>query len=416
MVLNGGWPIVIPVAVVLGISMGLIGAHLWRGWTMAYRPTGPREERRTRVTWQARLTTAFWRPDHLAALTVGGLGIALILLLLPAWPGHHEARQMEAFAAGAWMIGSAVGAGLSRLQRSGWGRMGGFGDADRARFALLEAIDGFSHAQWVKYLGGVAMLTRSLARGGDPTLILPRLTARLASYESLIRPQMLEIRRLLHMADIEPGLVADLAAEMAVIDSQLLRLAEPDQGSLCDTDLTRLAEAAEKVHLTVEALFQELGRHFSTDLVKVLQQTVVRAGEEAADIRIDSSIDDDLPLVFGRAGELGNIFENLLSNAVRAVRATASKRPPLIQVKTQREGGLVTVLVIDSGPGIPPDKMGVLFDRRAAGPSQHGRGLAYAARRLHQVDGRIGVLDTATTSGTTIAVTLRTLKAGRPRG
>ena len=63
-------------------------------------------------------------------------------------------------------------------------------------------------------------------------------------------------------------------------------------------------------------------------------------------------------VVAGIEGRLGQVFRNLISNAV-------SFSPPggTIRLSARRERGEVVVTVADQGPGIPPDKLEAIFSR-----------------------------------------------------
>ena len=103
------------------------------------------------------------------------------------------------------------------------------------------------------------------------------------------------------------------------------------------------------------------------------------------------SLDDDLPLLEGDAGQLERAFANLLENAVRY-----SQGKP-VSVRARVVGDRVRVRIVDQGPGIRAgelERIFVPFYRSPAQPSSHqgsGLGLAIAKGFVEVNGGRISV-------------------------
>jgi two-component system sensor histidine kinase ChvG len=81
------------------------------------------------------------------------------------------------------------------------------------------------------------------------------------------------------------------------------------------------------------------------------------AGEDGPHFQLDLPGHYDL-IVSGLEGRLGQVFRNLISNAV-------SFSPPggEIRLSARREQGVVWISVSDQGPGMPPDKLDAIFNR-----------------------------------------------------
>ena len=96
-----------------------------------------------------------------------------------------------------------------------------------------------------------------------------------------------------------------------------------------------------------------------------------------------------VPQVPGRAGQLNQVFMNLLANAGEAVGEKGE-----VWIKTWQEGGRVLVSVRDSGPGIPAENLEKVFDpfftTKAVGKGT-GLGLAITYGIVEQHRGEIKV-------------------------
>jgi two-component system sensor histidine kinase ChvG len=113
-----------------------------------------------------------------------------------------------------------------------------------------------------------------------------------------------------------------------------------------------------------------------------------QGGEPPVAIALD--VPEDL-VVRGIESRLGQVFQNLISNAV-------SFSPPggSVRVSASRQGSAATVLVEDDGPGIPPGKLDAIFGRfyseRPAGEAfgrHSGLGLSIAKQIVETLGGRI---------------------------
>jgi signal transduction histidine kinase len=97
----------------------------------------------------------------------------------------------------------------------------------------------------------------------------------------------------------------------------------------------------------------------SVDVGPGLQDTLrvlaAKAREKGAAISLD--VQPDLPRVRASAGELNQIWLNLIDNALDAIGDAGR-----VEVRAWLEAGRVAVRVIDDGPGIPPDILPNVFD------------------------------------------------------
>lgn len=127
------------------------------------------------------------------------------------------------------------------------------------------------------------------------------------------------------------------------------------------------------------------------DLVQGLSNTVAvlkskaRAKSAAVDVRVETR----LPRVRGFAGELNQIWANLIDNALDAVPDSGH-----VDVLANREGRRVVVRVVDNGKGIPPEIRNRIFDpfftTKPMGQGT-GLGLDIVRRLVRHNDGEISV-------------------------
>lgn len=159
------------------------------------------------------------------------------------------------------------------------------------------------------------------------------------------------------------------------------------------SDLTTLSLMKKEVHrLTafVENILNisatEAGRinlhPVPLSLAMVLKDVLTKFGAIPGAERIRVELDGNLPLVMGDESILQSIFTHLLDNALKY----APEGPVLVETFPGR--ARLRVQVTDSGPGIPPEKRRLLFQRfqrLEASDSQsvygHGLGL-YLSRRM----------------------------------
>lgn len=104
-----------------------------------------------------------------------------------------------------------------------------------------------------------------------------------------------------------------------------------------------------------------------------------KARRKSASVAVE--LDEGLPRVRGFAGELNQVWGNLIDNALDAVSENGS-----VEVTAKREGQRVVVRVVDNGPGIPASVRGRIFDPFfTTKPMGQGTGLGLdIVRRLVQ--------------------------------
>ncbi|ADJ15856.1 ATP-binding protein [Halalkalicoccus jeotgali] len=119
-----------------------------------------------------------------------------------------------------------------------------------------------------------------------------------------------------------------------------------------------------------------------------------------------------LPVVMGTPGQLEQVFQNLLSNAIHY----AGEGPARVHVSAARTGGWWTVTVSDDGTGIEPEYADAIFElfERATTDEEHagsGIGLALCERIVERHGGEIWV-ESAPGEGAAFSFTLPAVDGG----
>ena len=147
-----------------------------------------------------------------------------------------------------------------------------------------------------------------------------------------------------------------------------------------------IERAATRIHDLVASVkgFTQMDNLAGPEAVNVetgLRDTirVIASKAKAKGAAVALEVEPDLPKVSATAGELNQIWVNLIDNALDALPESGS-----IEVSACREFDRVVVRVIDDGPGIPPDIVSQIFDPFfTTKPPGHGIGLGLEiSRRL----------------------------------
>ena len=190
--------------------------------------------------------------------------------------------------------------------------------------------------------------------------------------------------------DAIPARMADrigkLEAETATVSQMITEL----------LDLARIESGGRQLHLD------------DVDLGRVAEDTVerLRPFAERQHVQLATTVAPDLPFVSGEASQLGQVFANLIHNAVKFSPPQTS-----VTVSVQRVGDELHASVNDHGVGISATDLPRIFERfykadrsRASGGGT-GLGLAIARHIVEGHAGRIAV-ESVEHEGATFTITL----------
>ncbi|MGH9273040.1 MAG: ATP-binding protein [Acidimicrobiales bacterium] len=191
----------------------------------------------------------------------------------------------------------------------------------------------------------------------------------------------------------------DLKAPLSRIEMALSAAAPPGSGpgtellDIARRGATRMRQLIEDL-LAFSAVGKAAGALVPVDLDEVLSQVLADLEPviTAGDVTVERS---PLPEVLGHAPLLGQLLQNLVTNAVKFARPDV---PALIRIGAERNGDGVTLTVADNGVGIAPDHRSEVFSvftRLNLDDSSPGSGvgLATCAKVVHHHGGRIWVDD-----------------------
>ena len=209
---------------------------------------------------------------------------------------------------------------------------------------------------------------------------------------------------------------ADLRAEEL---TQILEAADVDYllselPRAVDQSLQGLAHIARIVRAMKEFSHPALGEKTPTDLNHALETTILVASNEWKYVaEMVKEFDPALPAVECLAGEINQVFLNLLVNAAHAVKDAGEGDPAhkgRITVTTRvAEPGWVEVMIADTGTGIAAAHQSQIFDpfftTKEVGRGT-GQGLAIARNVVTKKHGGRIAFDTEVGAGTTFRVLL----------
>ncbi len=188
-------------------------------------------------------------------------------------------------------------------------------------------------------------------------------------------------------------LIAGVAHEvnnplMAISAIAQQRLEDEDLRADDRQDLTQILRQSRRAGKLLSGLlrFARSGgepRAETANVTRVLSEAIDLVSYQfgVAEITLDAAIAPDLPRVLGDPARLEQVFVNLLSNAIHAVRQV--KPPRLITIRTGRDEHNVWLTLTDNGPGIPAPLRRRLFRPFVTTKGRQGTGLGlYISRQI----------------------------------
>ncbi|MYM70919.1 sensor histidine kinase efflux regulator BaeS [Duganella sp. FT134W] len=214
------------------------------------------------------------------------------------------------------------------------------------------------------------------------------------------------------MADISHELRTPLTVMLAELEAVLDGIRQPSTQSLhaLHLEMTQLGKLIDDLHdLALTDIGALAYQRMPVDLATILRSALdgVRERLGAKDLRLVVQIASEPLFIIGDERRLQQLFANLLENTLRYADHGAH-----VKVACRCAGDAVTIILEDSAPGVPDDKLDRLFERfyrvessrnRASGGS--GLGLAICRNIAEAHNGRISA-STSPLGGLRITVDL----------
>jgi signal transduction histidine kinase len=206
------------------------------------------------------------------------------------------------------------------------------------------------------------------------------------------------LSQLEHLPEI---LAHDLKAPGERIEA-LASLIQTEYGGKLDEQATRWLklleqngrELTQRIHGILEVVRAGTAQDAieAVDPAGVIQEILKTRSEELTARHVRLYVQDALPTVACHRAYLRQVFDNLISNALKF---SADERAPEIRVTAQRKGDRVHFSVSDNGVGIPPEQRQRVFEPfvrlNPAETKGSGIGLAIVKRIVELYDGTVWV-------------------------
>jgi C4-dicarboxylate-specific signal transduction histidine kinase len=140
-------------------------------------------------------------------------------------------------------------------------------------------------------------------------------------------------------------------------------------------DVRRINDALE----STRALFRRFDQvREQIDVNAIAREVLQSVRSELRDhgITAHASLAGEIPLIGGNRNQMHQVLFNLVHNALEAMAATTDRSREL-QIRTELRGGAIALAIVDSGPGIHPNRLHDIFDAfETTKPQGMGLGLA----------------------------------------
>lgn len=275
--------------------------------------------------------------------------------------------------------------------------------AGRLPLALRE-VTLVTHANKVAHV----QITTSRMRAVGGRILGAVVTIEDVSEIKALTQQLIRADRLAAMGELTAGVAHEVRNPLGVIRAsvQLLEEAQCDQTRV-EAAAGVIKQEIDRLDRVIKALL-DFGRpsqplFASIDVEEVVTGVLLFTSRFAkqSEVQIEEEYAGELPLVFGDADQLKQVFLNLVTNAVQVME----ERGGTIRISTSVEGSFVQVEVADSGPGIPPSNISKVFDPFfSTRDDGTGLGLTIVHRIIDEHGGHIEV--ESGEGGTTFRVSL----------
>jgi signal transduction histidine kinase len=226
--------------------------------------------------------------------------------------------------------------------------------------------------------------------------------------EIKVRERTREIQRLSDQKDEFLGMVAHdlrtpLTCIMACADVMSACLEESPKTTWIHDELQTIMNLTNDMRLLLNDLLDvtkiEVGKiqifPVRSDISEVLKgcADMYQRWAESKDLQLSIEIEDGLPDVWYDRKRLGQVINNLIHNAIKF-----TPEEGVVKIQAEKEGDFVAVSVSDTGPGIEPEELDLIFakferakTKGSAADQGAGLGLAIAKKLVETHGGELRV-------------------------
>ncbi|WP_280151182.1 response regulator [Piscinibacter sp. XHJ-5] len=265
---------------------------------------------------------------------------------------------------------------------------------------------------------------RDAALRHDKVEIETVLTSLLRAEQELARQResLHQNEKLSALGGLLAGVAHELNNPLAVVVGRAMQL-EERAASIGDRAIaTRIVQAAERCARIVRTFLAMARRQESlreptdvndviVDALDVLAYTLQSGG-----VQVQTQLQAGLPHAMADAGQLGQVFLNLFTNAHQAMAATDGPRLLCVRSGLASDGDTLLIEVADTGPGIAPDIAARVFEpfftTKAVGEGT-GVGLSVSLGIVQSHGGSLR-LETHGSPGARFVVTLPACRSRQP--
>lgn len=237
-------------------------------------------------------------------------------------------------------------------------------------------------------------------------------TIRDVSQEKLLRAQLVQTEKLAAIGELVSGVAHELNNPLTSVMGYAQLLQTADVSKETRNDLRRIYQEAQRSAKIIENLLtfarKERAEKRYIDINQVLRDTLkLRSYQFRVDnIELIAELDEHLPWTMGAPHQLQQVFLNLINNAHQAM--LEYQGGGRLTVRSEQDGQIIRVKVIDDGPGISQEVIDNIFDpfftTKDVGRGT-GLGLSIAFGILQAHNGRIWA-DSEPGKGATFTVEL----------
>jgi signal transduction histidine kinase len=227
--------------------------------------------------------------------------------------------------------------------------------------------------------------------------------------------QLIEAEKLLAVGRLAAGVAHEVRNPLAILEMGMDLLGAEALSETGQVVLPEMKEAVKRANDVIIGLMDlgspsELGRH-AADLHAILEKALAAVGDEMVrtGIVVERRFASDLPQPSVDVAKMGQLFINLLTNAVQAmpgggtitITTSRSAAEPVAFDAGNRDGAqirdgeqVIAVEIADTGPGIAPENVGKVFEPFfSTKPTGQGMGLGLTvAKKIVDVHrGRIEI-------------------------